>query len=48
MIVLLECNTVGFLDQNAFIGEIVTVSLHDENGHKIEKTGKIIEILWHY
>jgi hypothetical protein len=45
MIVLLECNTVGFLDKNSVIGEIATVSLHDENGHKIEKIGKIIEIL---
>jgi hypothetical protein len=45
MFVLLECNTVGFLDKNALIGEIVTVSLHNENGQKIEKTGKIIEIL---
>lgn len=43
MTVRLENDTVGTVE-NADIGQIVTVSLHDENGMPIEATGKVVEI----
>ena len=49
----LKNNTVGTISDdtingqniNDFIGENVTVHLHDENGHDIEDHGKLEEIL---
>lgn len=50
---LLENGTVGEVDSDtldgqhadAFIGEIVRVKLHDENGNTIEEEGRLIEVL---
>jgi hypothetical protein len=51
--VRLQDNTIGTIDSdtlnggnaNDFIGELVNVHLHDENGIAIEKTGIMIEVL---
>lgn len=51
--VLLDNGTVGTINddtldgQNAesFVGDIVTVHLHDENGNPIEASGKLVEVL---
>jgi hypothetical protein len=51
--VLLEDHTTGYINSDTidgqhaedFIGERVTVHLHDENGMPIEKTGILIEVL---
>jgi hypothetical protein len=51
--VRLNDNTIGTIDDNtidgqhadAFIGELVNVHLHDENGNEIEKEGRLVEIL---
>lgn len=51
--VVLKSGTVGTIDsdtidgQNAenFIGEIVNVHLHDENGNNIEESGVLVEVL---
>ena len=51
--VRLDDNTIGTINDNtidgqhadAFIGEIVNVHLHDENGNAIEKEGKLVEVL---
>jgi len=51
--VLLADDTVGTiysdtLDGQAaedFIGEIVNVHLHDENGNPIEREGRLVEVL---
>jgi len=47
MIVLLEDGTVGTIVTAKEIsdGDMVTVTLHDENGHEIEKTGPVADIL---
>lgn len=45
MIVLLEDKSTGEINENVSVGEEVTVTLHDENGNEIEKTGIIEEIL---
>ena len=44
MNVLLNDGTVGEVE-TAEVGEIVTVSLHDENGMPIKATGEVVEIL---
>jgi len=44
MNVLLKDGTVGEVEA-AEVGEIVTVSLHDENGMPIKATGEVVEIL---
>ena len=44
MNVLLKDGTVGEVE-TAEVGEIVTVSLHDENGMPIKATGEVVEIL---
>ena len=51
--VLLSDGTVGTIagdsingqHANAFIGEIMTVHLHDENGMPIEVEGTLVEVL---
>lgn len=51
--VLLEDNTVGTISSDTldgqsagdFIGEIVNVHLHDENGMPIERRGRLVEVL---
>lgn len=51
--VLLEDGTVGTIDSKtiygqsavAFMGEAVTVYLHDENGNPIERRGKMVDVL---
>lgn len=51
--VALEDGTVGTISDStldgqsadAFIGEVVTVHLHDENGNPIEAQGKLIDVL---
>jgi len=51
--VLLADGTVGTICEDtldgqsaeAFIGEVVNVHLHDENGNPIEVQGKIVEVL---
>ena len=51
--VLLEDNTVGTISSDtldgqsaeAFIGDIVNVRLHDENGNEIQKEGRLVEVL---
>lgn len=51
--VLLADGTVGTVDDNtldgqhpdAFMGEVINVHLHDENGNPIEVQGKLIEVL---
>ncbi len=51
--VLLENGTVGEIDTDtldgqhpdSFIGEVVTVKLHDENGCNIEVSGRLDEVL---
>lgn len=45
MEVLLKDGTCGSIDFDAKEGEIVTVSLSDENGNFIEVEGEILEIL---
>ena len=44
---VLDDGTVGKVD-SADIGDIVTVTLQDENGMPIEATGKVEEILEEY
>ena len=44
MVVLLNDMTVGKIEY-AEVGQVVTVSLNDENGNQIEKTGVVIEVL---
>ena len=41
----IDDNTIGGQHANAFIGEIINVHLHDENGNAIEKEGKLVEVL---
>lgn len=46
--VVINDDTTGTLDvQNPedFIGEIVTIRAHDENGNPVERRGKLTEIL---
>lgn len=51
--VLLADGTVGKFDTDStegqhpdcFLGEVVRVQLHDENGNKIEVEGKLVETL---
>lgn len=51
--VLLEDGTVGTISDDttngqhpeAFIGEIMNVHLHDENGNPIEVMGRLTEVL---
>jgi hypothetical protein len=51
--VLLKDGTVGTIDDDtldgqspeAFIGEVVNVHLHDENGNNIEAEGRLVEVL---
>ena len=51
--VRLECGTIGTINEDTidyqhaddFIGEIVNVHLHDENGLSIEVQGKLVEVL---
>lgn len=38
-------DTIDFQPMSAFIGEVVNVHLHDENGNVSEKRGKLAEIL---
>jgi len=45
MFYLLNCDTAGESEEVKEIGEEITLTLHDENGHKIEVTGFIKEIL---
>ena len=47
MTVLLDDGTLGKVE-SADIGDIVTVTLQDENGGPIEATGKVEEILEDY
>lgn len=45
--------TIGAIDSDTldgqhareFIGEVVNVHLHDENGNPIEKRGRLVEVL---
>ena len=51
--VRLENGTIGTISDNtldgqhasAFMGEIVNVHLHDENGNEIEAEGRLVEVL---
>ena len=51
--VLLEDGTTGTINSDtldgqhaeAFVGEVVTVHLHDENGNPIELEGALVEVL---
>jgi hypothetical protein len=51
--VLLENGTVGTISDDTldgqsaetFVGEVVNVHLHDENGNAIEREGKLVEVL---
>ena len=51
--VRLEDETIGTIDSNTidgqhvskFVGEIVTVHLHDENGNHVEREGRMAEVL---
>ena len=51
--VLLEDGTTGTINSDtidgqhaeAFVGEIVTVHLHDENGNPVEREGVLVEVL---
>lgn len=43
--VALEDGTVGAVCEEVEIGETVTVSLRDENGMPIQKTGVVAEVL---
>ena len=51
--VRLEDETIGTVDSStidgqhadAFIGEIMTIQLHDENGNNIEVEGVMVEVL---
>lgn len=51
--VRLDDDTIGTINDdtldgqniNAFIGDIVNIHLHDENGNPIEVEGKLIEVL---
>ena len=44
-IVLLTSGTVGKTIEAAKVGDIVTVTLHDENGMPVAETGEVAEIL---
>ena len=41
----IDSDTIGGQDASAFIGETVTVHLHDENGNEIERDGILDEVL---
>lgn len=51
--VLLNTGTVGTVDSDTingqstedFIGEIINVHFHDENGNEIEEEGVLVEVL---
>lgn len=51
--VTLKDGTVGTVDSdtldgqhpNAFMGEIINVHLHDENGNPVEVQGELVEVL---
>jgi len=51
--VLLEDETIGTISSDTidgqsaddFVGEVVTVRLHDENGNEIQKEGRLVEVL---
>ena len=51
--VRLEDDTIGTVDTDSldgqhpsnFVGEVVNVHLHDENGNPIEVSGKLAEVL---
>ncbi|OXS14892.1 hypothetical protein CGX12_11775 [Zobellella denitrificans] len=51
--VLLADDTVGTIHSDTldgqhasdFIGEVVNVHLHDENGNSIQKQGRLVEVL---
>lgn len=51
--VALNDGTVGTVDSDtldgqhadSFIGEVVRVKLHDENGNFIEREGRLVEVL---
>ena len=51
--VRLQDGTIGTMDDDsmdgqhadAYMGEIVQVQLHDENGCTIEKRGRLVEVL---
>ena len=48
-IVELEDNTIGGIEtemtENEIVGKEVTVSLNDENGMPIERTGVVVDVL---
>ncbi len=46
--VLLADGTVGTTPTKAVVGDVVTVSLHDENGNSITVTGVVVEVLTAY
>ena len=43
--VLLTCGTVGTTRTEAAVGDVVTVTLRDENGLPISATGEVAEVL---
>lgn len=51
--VALQDGTIGTIDRSSigeqhasdFIGDVVTVHLHDENGNAIESTGVLVEVI---
>ena len=51
--VALQNGTIGTIDSSSiseqhasdFIGDVVTVHLHDENGNAIEETGVLAEVI---
>jgi hypothetical protein len=51
--VLLDDDTVGTISSDTidgqsaegFIGEVMNVHLHDENGNPIERQGRLVEVL---
>lgn len=41
----IAADTIDYQDIDGFIGEIMTVKLHDENGNLIEQSGRLVEVL---
>ena len=38
-------DTIDGQHPNAFMGEIINIHLHDENGQEIERQGRLVEVL---
>lgn len=45
MYVLLKDKTLGYTSKACKIGDFVTVSFRDENGHTVAKSGRVVDII---